>query len=226
MTRHLAPLLLSTTLLFAVGCAHQADAAKADGHEGSAMHHRFDDAEAWAARFEDPARDAWQKPDQVIEALALAPDRKAADIGSATGYFSVRLAKALPKGKVFGVDVESSMQKYLASRAEKEGLLNLVAVLGSFDDPKLPEPVDAVIVVDTYHHIDARPAYFAKVKANLKPGGTLSIIDFNLTTTKGPPKEHRLAPDVVKAELEQAGFTLKQQHDFLPDQYFLVFAVK
>lgn len=218
-------LMISTTALH-TGCAHKPDTANADGHEGSAMHHRFDDAEAWAARFEDPARDAWQKPDQVIEALALKPDQKVADIGSATGYFSVRLAKVLPQGKVFGVDVESSMQKYLASRAEKEGLSNLVSVLGTFDDPKLPEPVDAVIVVDTYHHIDARPAYFQKVKASLKPGGTVAIIDFTLTTTKGPPKEHRLGTDVVKAELEQAGFTLKQQHDFLPDQYFLVFSVK
>src|SRR3990167_1183974 len=76
----------------------------AGGHDA---HHRFDDADAWAARFEDPKRDAWQKPDEVIAALALPPDAKVADIGSATGYFPVRFAKALPQGRVFGVDVES-----------------------------------------------------------------------------------------------------------------------
>lgn len=224
--RHTLSLVLTlASPLLSMACAHHPATPTADG-EGGGMHHRFDDAEAWAARFEDPARDAWQKPAQVVEALALKPDAKVADIGSATGYFSVRLAKAVPQGKVFGVDVESSMQKYLASRAEKEGLTNLVAVLGGFDDAKLPEAVDAVLIVDTYHHIDARPAYFQKLKASLAPGATVAIIDFTLATTKGPPKEHRLAPEAVTAELAQAGFALKQQHDFLPDQYFLVFTVK
>ncbi len=117
------------------------------------MPHRFEKAEEWAPRFEDPERDAWQKPDEVIAALALPPDAKVADLGSATGYFAVRLARAVPKGHVYGVDIEPDMARYLTERARHEGLNNLTAVVGEPADPKLPEPVDLVLVVDTYHHI-------------------------------------------------------------------------
>jgi SAM-dependent methyltransferase len=92
-------------------------------------HHRFDNAEEWAERFEDPARDAWQKPEQVLDWLELQPTHKVADIGAATGYFPVRIAKRVPDGKVFGVDIEPSMVDCLNKRAGDEGIDNLIAVL-------------------------------------------------------------------------------------------------
>ncbi|WP_224244931.1 class I SAM-dependent methyltransferase [Hyalangium gracile] len=187
------------------------------------MPHRFDNAAEWAKRFEDPERDVWQKPDEVIAALALPPDAKVADIGSATGYFAVRLARAVPKGRVYGVDIEPDMARYLGERARSEGLSHLTAVLGAPADPKIPEPVDLVLVVNTYHHIADRPAYFQRVLGSLTPKGRLAIIDFRLGQPMGPPEQHRLSPEQVRQELEAAGYRFAQEHGFLPNQYFLVF---
>src|SRR5689334_23764588 len=88
--------------------------------------HSFGDAQKWAHVFDDPARDAWQKPHEVIQALALKPGASVADIGAGTGYFSARLAKMLPQGKVYAVDVEPDMVRYLAERAKRDGLANVV----------------------------------------------------------------------------------------------------
>jgi ubiquinone/menaquinone biosynthesis C-methylase UbiE len=192
--------------------------------EGHA-HHRFEDAQSWAARFEDPARDAWQQPNEVIQALGLPPSAKLADIGSATGYFSVRFAKALPQGTVYGVDVESSMVDYLTKRAEAEKLTNLKVILGAFDDPKIPEPVDCVLVVNTYHHIEDRPAYFGKLKRLLRPAGRIAIIDFKKGSKRGPPDSEKIGPELVTQELGEAGFVPAQSWSFLSDQHFLSFTV-
>lgn len=185
--------------------------------------HSFGDAQKWSQVFDDPARDAWQKPHEVMQALKLAPDATVADIGSGTGYFSVRFAHMLPKGRVYGVDLDPDMVKYLAERAKKENLANLTAVAGAPGDPRLPAPVDLVILVDVYHHIDSRENYFRKLRASLKPGGRIAIIDFRLDSPSGPPKNTRIAPDRVKAEFKQAGYALSEDHAFLPNQYFLIF---
>ncbi|MCX8113762.1 MAG: class I SAM-dependent methyltransferase [Burkholderiaceae bacterium] len=185
--------------------------------------HRFSGAERWARVFDDPARDRWQKPDEVIAALALAPDATVADIGAGTGYFAARLARAVPKGRVYAVDIEPDMVRYLGERAKREGLPNLRPVLGKPDDPQLPEPVDRVLIVDTYHHIGDRVAYFERLRARLKPGAEIAIVDFTLDSPVGPPRSARVAADVVRAEMQRAGYALAAQHDFLPHQYFLVF---
>ncbi len=186
-------------------------------------HHSFAGAEEWAHVFDDPARDAWQKPHQVIQALELAPDATVADIGAGTGYFSVRLAHMTPKGRVFAVDIEPDMVRYLGERAQRDKLPNLQPVLAQPDDPRLPAKVDRVLVVDTYHHIDAREAYFRRLIASLKPGGEVAIIDFTPDAPMGPPKSARIAPGQVREEMQRAGYTLVKEHGFLPNQYFLVF---
>ena len=201
-----------------LACAAPALAQSPADHQ-----HGFGDAEKWAKVFDDPERDAWQKPHAVIGALKLAPDAAVADIGSGTGYFAVRFAHMLPKGRVYGVDVEPGMVKYLADRAKKEGLANLMSVAGAPDDPRLPAKVDLVILVDTYHHVGNREAYFRKLRASLKPGGRVAIIDFRMDSPAGPPKSARIAPDRVKAELKKAGYALAAEHAFLPNQYFLIF---
>ncbi|MGH8703578.1 MAG: class I SAM-dependent methyltransferase [Burkholderiales bacterium] len=162
--------------------------------------------------FDNPARDAWQKPDEVIRALVLPPDAVVADIGSGTGYFAVRLARAVPQGRVFGVDIEPDMVRYLNERAERESLSNLASYRGDADDPRLPVPVDLAILVAVYHLIGTREQYFRRLRAALKPGGRVAIID-----------APRFPPEQVKQELAHAGFELSQEHSFLPDQYFLVF---
>ena len=185
--------------------------------------HRFSDAERWAQIFDDPERDAWQQPRKVIEALDLGADATIADIGAGTGYFAMRLAKQVPRGRVYAVDVEPDMVRYLAERAKREKHENVTAVEGAPNDPRLPQKVDVVLLVDTYHHIDDRVQYFQKLHGSLKPGGRLAIIDFRMDSPVGPPAAVRLAPQNVTAELERAGYKLAQEHGFLAYQYFLVF---
>ncbi|HSC94426.1 MAG TPA: methyltransferase domain-containing protein [Burkholderiales bacterium] len=185
--------------------------------------HSFSGADQWAHIFDDPKRDAWQKPHEVIQALALKPDAVIADIGSGTGYFSARFANMVPKGRVYGVDTEPDMVKYLAERARREGLKNVTAVAGAPEDPRLPEKADLIILVDVYHHIENREQYFSRLQKSLKPGGRLAVIDFRMDSPEGPPQSARIAPERVKAELKRAGYTLAQDHEFLPNQYFLIF---
>ena len=144
------------------------------GQSNGSFHRRFDDAEKWAKVFDDPARDEWQKPDEVVDALGLKPDSIVADLGAGTGYFAVRIAKRVPQGKVYAADVEPDMVRYLGERAAREHLSNIVPVQGSADAANLPGPADLILVVDTYHHIGGRTQYFAKLQASLRPGGRLS----------------------------------------------------
>ena len=202
--------------------AHAGHGAHAMKHAGG-VHHRFDDAAEWARRFEDPKRDAWQKPDEVVSRLVTRPDLTIADIGAGTGYFPVRFAKAAPQGRVLGLDIEQGMVDYLNARAKTEGIANLGSRKVPTDDPQLgADKPDLVFLCNTYHHIMERTAYFTKVKAQVAPGGRLAVVDFHKTSEIGPPPEHKLAPEVVIAELEAAGWALKDRHD-LPEQYLLVF---
>jgi ubiquinone/menaquinone biosynthesis C-methylase UbiE len=198
-------------------------AATAQAQTPHTHQHSFGDAQKWAAVFDDPARDAWQKPHEVIEALALKPDAVVADIGAGTGYFALRLAMMAGKGRVYGVDLEPKMVHYLAERAKKQGIKNLTAVEGAPTDARLPAKVDLVLLVDTYHHINHREAYFDKLAASLKPGGRVAVIDFNATSKVGPPVSERITPDQLKLEMGRAGYRVAASHDFLPNQFFIVF---
>ncbi len=194
--------------------------------QGGRMDRHFSDATEWAKEFDDPARDAWQIPDKVLAALDLKREQRVADLGAGTGYFSVRLAKLPAAPKVYAVDIEPSMIAHLKSRAEQEGLKNLIAVQATESSPSLPEPVDLVLIVDTYHHLSDRPAYLQKLANSLKPGGRLAIVDFRKGGPMGPPDEFRFTKDELVAELNGGGFQLAATHDFLPNQMFLVFQRK
>ena len=196
--------------------------ASAQGSHHSHQH-SFGNAEKWAKEFDDPARDEWQKPAEVIKALALAPDSKVAYIGSGTGYFSVRLARAVPKGKVYAVDAEADMVRYLGERARKEGLANLVPLKGDAETPNLPEAVDLVLIVDTAHHIEKRRAYFHRLRGSLVPGARVAVIDFTAESKIGPPPAGRIATSKLHAELSEAGYRLVATHAFLPNQFFVVY---
>jgi SAM-dependent methyltransferase len=208
--------LLALVVLLGAGCAGR--------DHGGHHQHRFQDAERWARVFDDPARDAWQKPDEVIRALALAPDALVADVGAGTGYFAVRLARAVPQGHVYGADTERDMVGYLAERGRREGLANLTAVEAAPHDPRLPRAVDLVLMVNTYHHVAERPAYFGRLRQSLRPGGRVAIVDFLPDAPTGPPRQARIPAAFVKEEMGRAGFGLVTEHTFLPYQYFLVFA--
>jgi len=135
----------------------------------------------------------------------------------------VRFAHMVPKGKVYGLDTEQDMVKYLADRAKRAGLGNVTAVQAKPGSSMLPERADLVILVDVYHHVENREQYFRQLQQSLKPGGRLAVIDFRLDSPEGPPKAARIAPEQVKAELQRAGYVMAEEHNFLPNQYFLIF---
>jgi cyclopropane fatty-acyl-phospholipid synthase-like methyltransferase len=209
----------------AFGCFGVAGAAQQHqpGSKPDHMQHRFDDPERYAKSFDDPARDAWQMPSRVIEALALSSSSSVADIGAGTGYFSVRLARAVPGGTVFAVDVEPSMLDHIRKRALGDGLKNVVTLQASSTSPNLPKPVDVVLVVDTYHHLANRSVYFRELQKSLTAAGRVAIVDFRKDSPEGPPAEFRFEADQIVAEMKQAGYRLDAKHDFLPRQHFLVF---
>jgi len=196
----------------------------AAGQQRDHMEHSFADVDRYAKSFDDPARDAWQMPDRVIAALGLKAGDSVADIGAGTGYFTVRLAKSPGSPKVIASDIEPNMVQYLQRRATQEGLKYVVAVRASADSPNLPEPVNAVLIVDTFHHIGNRVAYFTALKKSLKPGARLAIVDFKKGSPDGPPEEFRFTPDQITGELTKAGYRLQAQHDFLPRQMFLIYS--
>jgi cyclopropane fatty-acyl-phospholipid synthase-like methyltransferase len=215
----------------ALGCLVVAAIASAQHKpdaQGTGQHldHRFDDAEKWAKEFDDPARNAWQMPDRVIDALGIKAGESVADIGAGTGYFAIRLAKTPSKPMVYAVDVEQSMLDHIRKRAAHEGLTNVVTVLAGPDRTNLQQPVDAVLIVDTYHHIPNRPAYFSALKEKMKPGARLAIVDFRKDAPSGPPKEFRFTPEQISSELARAGFRLQATHDFLRRQIFLVYTAR
>ena len=215
--------LLSLSLWAVTGFAQTRERHEHMRDDDATVRHRFEDAEAWAARFENPERDSWQLPDEVVSALVTREDMVVADIGSATGYFPVRFARACPQGMVIGADIEPGMVFYLNDRARTEGLSNLVSVLAEPGDPHFPTKADLVFICNTYHHIDARVDYFRRLREQLSADGQVAIVDFLPSSKRGPP--HKLARGAVESEMTDAGYEVAERYDFLPDQYFVVFRI-
>jgi predicted methyltransferase len=188
--------------------------------------HSFADVPHWVSVFDDPARDAWQKPDEIVRALGITPGMRVADLGAGTGYFSRRLSEAVgPTGTVFAVELEPALAVHLRERAEQEKTANVVPILASADNPRLPAGgVDLVLVADTYHHLDDRLGYFRRLAADLAPGGRVAVVDWEKRPTPiGPDVAHRLARDTVVGEMEAAGYALVAGPHVLEHQYLLVF---
>jgi ubiquinone/menaquinone biosynthesis C-methylase UbiE len=199
----------------------------AAGPHDATVHHPFDDVEQWTAVFDDPARDAWQRPDDVVRALALRAGAWVADLGAGTGYFSRRLSEAVGReGVVFAVDTEPNLVAYIRSRAERERTPNVIPVLASPSNPRLPRAsCDLVLIVDTYHHIDDRVAYFRDLRRVLRPGGRVAIVDWQKRAAPvGPEMEHKLDRTVVVDEMRRSGFRLVGEPALLLYQYLLIFA--
>lgn len=220
-------LAAALTLLLAAGAAAP---VRAQAHAGPAeTPHRHGDPSAYAASLDDPARDAYQKPDEVVRALGLRAGETVADIGSGTGYFTLRLARAVgPSGRVYAIDVSPDMVRFLNRRVRDAKLANVVTVLADADDPLLADAsVDRVVIVNTWHHVDARPKYLEILRRVLKPGGQVVQIDFHKRDLPvGPPTGMKIAREDLLREMEAAGFRLAAEHAFLPYQYFLAFEVR
>ena len=171
-------------------------------------------------------RDEWQQPDRVIESLRLETGSKVADVGAGGGYFTFRLADAVGKdGRVYAVDVDQDMTTYLSERAAEEGVSNVEVVLAPFDDPEIPATVDLIFTCNTYHHIESRTAYFERSRRYLGPGGRVAIVEL---TDKGWFQKlfaHNTSKEVIRSEMEAAGYVLANDHDLLERQSFLIFEV-
>lgn len=188
--------------------------------------HGFGNVAHWVSVFDDPKRDVWQKPEQVVEALELRPGARVVDLGAGTGYFSRHLATAVGEsGTVFAVEVEPNLVVHLRERAENEKTPNVIPILASLDNPRLPRAVvDLVLIVDTFHHIDDRLGYLRRLRSALTPGGRVAIIDWlKRELPVGPDVDHKIPRQQVIREMEKAGYRLTQAPDLLPYQYFLIF---
>jgi predicted methyltransferase len=189
----------------------------------------YDDPKQALAAMDDARRDTWLMPDQVIRSLQITrKDGVVADIGAGSGYFSRRLAAEVPAGTVYAVDVDDEFRGYIEKNRESWGTPNIEPHLAFFDDPALPEKgVDLVFVSNTYPYLRDRVRYFKKVRAALRPGGTLAILNFkpdaDVPDDTAPEPKFRTARETVIAELQAAGFALAREETFLPYQYFLIF---
>ena len=177
-------------------------------------------------------RDDFQKPDEVMEALAFRPGETVADVGAGTGYFTVRIARAVgPEGRVLAHDISPEMLGFLERRLEAEQLENVELKQVERDDAMLPEgKINTIIMVDTIHYIKERTAYVERLREALTPGGRFVIIDYRVKPFEerpwGPPPEQQIPKEQLNSEIEAAGFKRSADHDFLPEQYFMVYEMK
>lgn len=196
-------------------CSHQ-------GHGAGGAHHAFVDADARTRLFDDPARDEWQCSDDVLRALELEPTLAVADVGAGTGYFSVRLARAVPRGEVIATDLEPDMVRFLNERARRERLPNLHAIQATPTASGLAAgSVDRILIVHMWHHLADGGEYARDLAAALRPGGRLLVVDFSLSAQRGPPTGMRVAPEALSAELEGAGLSAGVSPIAIPDQYLV-----
>jgi predicted methyltransferase len=174
---------------------------------------------------EGPDRDAWQRPEQVMDALLIAEGSIVADLGAGGGWFTMRLADRVgPNGKVYAEDIQPQMIEAIKRRVQRANLANVHAFLGNTSDPRLPVLVDAVLIVDAYHEMEQPRVMLRNVAASLRPNGRLGIVEFTKNGLgPGPPMQERVDPERVKADAEAAGLRLLSSETFLRYQYMLVF---
>ena len=196
-------------------------------HHGHRHRDRFrnpDDLAAYLAKMESPDRAAWQKPDEVVAALGLADGAWVAEVGAGTGYFALRMARAVgAKGRVFAVDVEPRILEKLRERIEAERVENVTPVLGLGGAPLLPEAsVSCVLMVGTFHHFHDGVAALRRIARSLKPGGRIANIDYRPEELPvGPPVPEKISREDFIAIARRAGLDVAAEHAFLPYQYFI-----
>ena len=238
MITHVRPWVFATLVLFlSLGCAGHGTGphhrhGQHEGAQNQQPHHRGPtDIKEYLARLDRPERDQYQKPAQVVEALALKPGTAVADLGAGSGYFTRRFLRAVGEtGTVYAIDVKQEMLDYIQADLERmDGASTATFILARPDSPDLPpDSVDLIFLCNVYHHLKDRTTYFMKARSTLKPGGRVAIIDFyhdHRSGDVGFPRRHLVARQTVADEMTQAGYRLVEEHTFLERQYFLEFAV-
>ncbi len=189
------------------------------------MHHDFSDAKAWSKKFDDPARDDWQKPQAVLDVMQIKQGDTVADIGAGTGYLLPHLSRSVGnEGKVYALEVENNLIQFMQERIKKESLENVQAELIPMNSPgPRMKVVDKVVVLNTWHHIANRKEYGKKMFNDFKSGATLFVVEPEKGQGGPGPKDHHrfFYADVAK-ELTSAGFQCQQAKENLKYQYIAV----
>jgi len=161
--------------------------------------------------------------DRVVEALKISPGQKVADLGSGSGLFSRPIARqAGEKGIVYAIDIDPELLKHVEKSAQENKLNNIRTVLAAEDDPKIPEPVNLIIIIDTLHHIKNQATYLKNLRRYLQPSGRIAVIDFNRTWPPGH-EEMKYSLDDLDGWMRSAGFSRIEKHDFLDNNFFVVY---
>ena len=182
--------------------------------------------EEYAKFLEGADRVARMQVPRVVEALAVKPGMKVADLGSGSGLFTRPLAKAVvPDGVVYAIDVDAALLKIVERSAKEAGIANVSTVLAATDDPKLPEPVDLIFICDTLHHIGNQGAYLKKLRQYLKPGGRVAVIDFSERWPEGH-EPMRYSLDQLEVWMKDAGFARTQSIDWLDNSFFVFYQAR
>jgi SAM-dependent methyltransferase len=176
--------------------------------------------------FDSPGRDQRLQIGRVLDALAITTGKSVADIGAGSGWFSERAARRVGNtGLVYAVDINPEAVRYIDQRARRDNLRNIRTILSKADDPLLPPAsVDAVLLLKTYHEVASPVALLERLRAALRPGAKVGIIDRN-----GNGANHGVNRDVVLSEAAQAGYHLAASYDFVKADhmdYFLVFTAE
>ena len=174
---------------------------------------------------EPPDRGEWQQPDRIMDALGVGDASVVVDLGAGSGWFTIQLAGRVgPNGHVFAEDIQRPMIQAIKIRVDRIGLKNVTAVLGTATDPRLPVPVDAVLICDAYHEMEQPVVLLRNVATRLKPAGRIGIVDFKKDGGgPGPAMEERVDPEAVIRDAQAAGLVLRSRENFLKYQYMLVF---
>jgi SAM-dependent methyltransferase len=173
-----------------------------------------------------PERESEEQPTRAIKALDVEPGQVVADVGAGSGYYTVRLAKAVgPNGRVLATDIQPEMLELLRQRVARERLGNVELVLGREDDPRLPAAaVDLVLMVDVYHELARPQVMLRRLRTALKPEGRLVLVEFRKESRWVPIREeHKMSVAEARMELEAEGYRFDRVIDVLPWQHILVF---
>jgi ubiquinone/menaquinone biosynthesis C-methylase UbiE len=177
----------------------------------------------WLDRAE---RDQEEDPDRAIDVLKLPKGAAVADIGAGSGYMTEKLSQKVgPTGKVYAADIQQGMIDLLNKRIARRKLTNVTPVLSTQDDPRLPiEAIDLVLMVDVYHELSQPQLVLRHIKASLKPGGRLALVEYRKEDPNVPIKpEHKMSVADAKLEVEAEGFKLTTTNEDLPRQHILIF---
>lgn len=217
---------MTTRVAFLAAVAAAAICAGLDAQEPAAGRHGRLYPPQDLGLLEGPDREAWQKPDEIMDALGIADGASVADIGPGAGWFTIRLARRVgPNGRVYATDVQPQMLEAVRRRVAREGLLNVETRLGSDSDPKLPlRSLDAALVVDVYPEVDDRVTFLRNLSAALKPAGRIGIVNYKPGRGgPGPSPEEgaRVESAAVERDAQAAGLRVVGRQTLLY-QYLLV----